>query len=172
MLEKEEGKIDAVLVGTPDHCHAPAAAMALRMKKHVYCEKPLTHHTVYEARTLANLAKENNLVTQMGTQIHAGNNYRRVVELVQSGAIGDVKRVHVWVPAVYNQGVFKPDRKAGQCRLGFVARPGSRTTLTPPTFIRSNGVTSGTSAPAAWVTSAVTTWTSCIGRSTCAAPKR
>ncbi|MDG2391304.1 MAG: Gfo/Idh/MocA family oxidoreductase [Planctomycetaceae bacterium] len=110
MLEKEEGKIDAVLVGTPDHCHAPAAAMALRMKKHVYCEKPLTH-TVFEARTLANLAKENNLVTQMGTQIHAGNNYRRVVELVQSGAIGDVKRVHVWVPAVYNQGVFKTAEK-------------------------------------------------------------
>lgn len=110
MLEKEADKIDAVLVGTPDHCHAPAAAMALRMKKHVYCEKPLTH-TVYEARTLANLAKENQLITQMGTQIHAGNNYRRVVELVQSGAIGDIKRVHVWVPAVYNQGVYKPTEK-------------------------------------------------------------
>lgn len=110
MLEQEEDKIDAVLVGTPDHCHAPAAAMALRMKKHVYCEKPLTH-TVFEARTLANLARENNLVTQMGTQIHAGDNYRRVVELVQSGAIGKIERVHVWVPAVYDQGFFKPTEK-------------------------------------------------------------
>src|SRR4029078_6425254 len=78
MLEKEEGNIDAVMVGTPDHTHAPAAAMAMRMGKHVYCEKPLTH-TVYEARTLANLAKEKKLITQMGTQIHAGDNYRRVV---------------------------------------------------------------------------------------------
>jgi len=100
MLEKEAPNIDAVVIGTPDHCHAPAAAMALRLKKHVYCEKPLTH-TVLEARTLANLARENKLVTQMGTQIHAGSNYRRVVELVQSGAIGPVREVHVWVNTVY-----------------------------------------------------------------------
>ena len=95
MLEKEAEKIDAVVIGTADHTHAPAAAMAMRLKKHVYCEKPLTH-TVYEARQLAKLARENNLVTQMGTQIHAGENYRRVVELVQSGAIGDIREVHVW----------------------------------------------------------------------------
>jgi len=105
MLEKEAGNIDAVMVGTPDHNHAPAAAMALRLGKHVYCEKPLTH-TVFEARTLANLAKEKNLVTQMGTQIHAGDNYRRVVELVRSGAIGKVSEVHVWVPAAYSGGKF------------------------------------------------------------------
>lgn len=103
MLEKEADKIDAVVVSTPDHCHAPAAAMALRLKKHVYCEKPLTH-TVFEARTLANLAAENKLVTQMGTQIHAGGNYRRVVELVQSGAIGEVREVHVWASADYSGG--------------------------------------------------------------------
>ncbi len=105
MLEKEAEKIDGVLVGTPDHTHAPAAAMALRMKKHVYCEKPLTH-TVYEARVLANLARENNLVTQMGTQIHAGDNYRRVVELIQGGAIGPVREVHVWVGASYTGAMF------------------------------------------------------------------
>ena len=101
MLEKEAENIDAVIVGTPDHTHAPAAAMALRMGKHVYCEKPLTH-TVYEARTLAELAAQNRLVTQMGTQIHAGDNYRRVVELVQSGAIGAVREVHVWVGVDYS----------------------------------------------------------------------
>ncbi len=107
MLDKEQDRIDAVLVGTPDHCHAPAAAMALRLGKHVYCEKPLTH-TVFEARTLARLAREKNLVTQMGTQIHAGDNYRRVVELVQSGELGNIERVHVWVPARYDQGKFVP----------------------------------------------------------------
>ncbi len=105
MLEKEVSKIDAVLVGTPDHSHAPAAAMALRLGKHVYCEKPLTH-TVREARTLAELAKKNRLVTQMGTQIHAGDNYRRVVELVESNAIGPVREVHVWASAVYTGGKF------------------------------------------------------------------
>jgi predicted dehydrogenase len=105
MLEKEADKLDAVLVSTPDHVHAPAAAMALRFKKHVYCEKPLTH-TVFEARTLAELAKKNKLVTQMGTQIHAGDNYRRVVELVQSGAIGPVTEAHVWAGAVYTGGRF------------------------------------------------------------------
>src|SRR4051795_7315836 len=98
MLEKEAGNIDAVVVGTPDHTHAPAAAMALRLGKHVYCEKPLTH-TVKEARVLATLAKEKNLVTQMGNQIHAGDKYRRVVELIKAGAIGKVTECHVWVPA-------------------------------------------------------------------------
>ncbi|MBK95373.1 MAG: oxidoreductase [Planctomycetaceae bacterium] len=121
MLEKEAEKIDGVVVSTPDHTHAPAAAMALRLKKHVYCEKPLTH-TVYEARTLANLAAENNLKTQMGTQIHAGDNYRRVVELVQSGAIGKIDRVHVWAGAVYTGAKFvkaeKPDNVNWDLWLG------------------------------------------------------
>ncbi|MCU0878168.1 MAG: Gfo/Idh/MocA family oxidoreductase [Pirellulaceae bacterium] len=105
MLEKEADKIDAVLVSPPDHTHAPAAAMAMRLGKHCYCEKPLTH-TVFEARTLANLAKEKKLVTQMGNQIHAGDNYRRVVELLQAGAIGPVKEAHVWVTAQYTGAEF------------------------------------------------------------------
>jgi predicted dehydrogenase len=101
MLEKEAEKIDAVLVSTPDHTHAPAVSMALQMKKHVYCEKPLTH-TIYEARKLAELAAENGLVTQMGTQVHAEENYRLVVELVRSGAIGEIREVHVWVNVDYS----------------------------------------------------------------------
>lgn len=108
MLDKEAQNIDAVVVGTPDHTHAVAAAMALRLKKHVYCEKPLTH-TVLEARTLAQLAKENNLVTQMGNQIHAGDNYRRVVELIEAGAIGQIGEVHVWSNATYTGAVFTPN---------------------------------------------------------------
>lgn len=96
MLAKLEKQIDAVIVGTPDHIHAPASVMAMRMGKHCYCEKPLTH-TVYEARVMAQVAKENKLATQLGTQIHAQENYRRVVEIIQSGAIGNVTKVDVWV---------------------------------------------------------------------------
>src|SRR5262245_31343424 len=111
MLEKEAGNIDAVVVGTADHTHAPAAAMALRLGKHVYCEKPLTH-TVFECRTLSNLAKEKKLVTQMGTQIHAGDNYRRVVELIKAGAIGKVTECHVWVTAAYSGAKFTMGKPA------------------------------------------------------------
>ncbi|MGN6135297.1 MAG: Gfo/Idh/MocA family protein [Aureliella sp.] len=96
LIDKEGDKIDAVVVATADHHHAPAAIRALRAGKHVYCEKPLTH-TVAEARLLAKVAKEKGLATQMGTQIHAGENYRRVVEIIQGGVIGDVQDVHVWV---------------------------------------------------------------------------
>ena len=129
MLAKEGDKIDAVMVGTPDHTHAPAAALALRMKKHVYCEKPLTH-TVFEARTLARLAAENKLVTQMGTQIHAGDNYRRVVELVQRGAIGKVREVHVWAGARYSGAKFTTgDARAGPPGLELVARSRGGTSL-------------------------------------------
>src|SRR5262249_2497610 len=69
--------IDAVLISTPDHTHAPIAMAALKSGRHVYCEKPLTH-TVHEARLVARTAAQRKLVTQLGTQIHAGNNYRRV----------------------------------------------------------------------------------------------
>jgi predicted dehydrogenase len=87
--------IDAVIVATPDHTHAVATVAALKSGRHVYCEKPLTHD-VYEARVVAETAAKEKRITQMGTQIHAGDNYRRVVELIQTGAVGDVNEVHVW----------------------------------------------------------------------------
>lgn len=96
MLEAEGDKIDAVTVATTDHHHAPASIRAIRAGKHVYCEKPLTH-SVQEARIITEAAAEKGVATQLGTQIHAGDNYRRVVEIIQSGAIGDVTDVHVWV---------------------------------------------------------------------------
>lgn len=105
LLDKEAKNLDAVVVSTPDHTHAPAAAAALRLGKHVYCEKPLAH-TVYEARKLAELARENKCVTQMGTQIHSGENYRQVVELIRAGAIGPVKEAHVWVNVNYSGAKF------------------------------------------------------------------
>lgn len=92
--------LDAVVISTPDHTHAVIAAAALRRGLHVYCEKPLTR-TVSEARAVTELARKHRRVTQIGTQIHAGNNYRRVVELVQSYVIGPVQEVHVWVNATY-----------------------------------------------------------------------
>ena len=101
MLDEMHHKIDAVVIGTPDHTHAPAGVMAMKLGKHCYCEKPLTH-SVYEARVMAEVAREKELVTQMGTQIHAGSNYRRVVELVQMGAIGTVREVHVWLGANFS----------------------------------------------------------------------
>ncbi|MAG93897.1 MAG: oxidoreductase [Planctomycetaceae bacterium] len=96
MLETEADKLDAVVVGTADHHHAPATIRAIRKGLHVYCEKPLTH-TVHEARVIAEAAKKHGVATQLGTQIHAQDNYRRVVEIVQSGALGDVTEAHVWV---------------------------------------------------------------------------
>jgi predicted dehydrogenase len=95
MFDDMGGSIDAAMVSTPDHNHAPASGTAMRLGKHCYCEKPLTH-SVYETRVLAEIAKQKKVVTQMGTQIHAGSNYRRVVELVQAGAIGPVTEVLVW----------------------------------------------------------------------------
>jgi predicted dehydrogenase len=91
----EQKDLDAVIVATPDHIHAPATLRALRLGKHVYCEKPLTH-TVAEARLVAQEAAKAKVATQMGTQIHAGDNYRRVVEIIQAGAIGKVAEVHTW----------------------------------------------------------------------------
>ena len=95
MFDEMHADIDAVAVCTPDHIHAPASMMAMKLGKHVYCEKPLTH-TVWEARLMAETAARMKLATQMGTQIHASNNYRRVVEIIQSGAIGKVTEVHTW----------------------------------------------------------------------------
>ncbi len=96
MIDKEAGTLDALVVSTPDHHHAPATIRGLRAGMNVYCEKPLTH-TVQEARLIAETAREHNAVTQMGTQIHAEENYHRVVEMIQSGVIGDISEVHVWV---------------------------------------------------------------------------
>ncbi len=87
--------IQAVVVATPDHHHALATVAALRSGRHVYCEKPLTH-SVHEGRVVMEAAAKAKTVTQMGTQIHAGDNYRRVVEIVQAGVLGPVRRVHVW----------------------------------------------------------------------------
>ncbi len=89
--------IDAVVVSTPDHTHAPASMMAMEMGKNVYCQKPLTHH-VTESRAMAKMAKEKNLVTQMGIQVHSFYDYKLATLLIQSGIIGKVSVVRAWSP--------------------------------------------------------------------------
>lgn len=110
MLEKEAG-IDAVCVSTTDSLHAFAAMAAMKKKKHVYCQKPLTHD-VWEARQLTLAAREHKVMTQMGNQGHAGEGNRLMVEWIEDGAIGDVMEVHCWTdrPAGYwPQGVRRPE---------------------------------------------------------------
>lgn len=117
----KDGEFDAVVVSTTEHTHAFATLPALQRKKHVYCEKPLTHN-LREARVIMEAAKKANAATQMGTQIHAGNNYRRVVELIQSGAIGPVQEVHVWVSRAWGW-QSKEEAKAHHDLLWTAERP-------------------------------------------------
>src|SRR5437870_8796064 len=94
MLEHQTD-IDAVVVATPDHMHAPIALAAMELGKHVYVQKPLTW-SVAEARQLARKAKDTGLATQMGNQGHSWDDARKAVDYVGAGAIGDVREVHIW----------------------------------------------------------------------------
>jgi predicted dehydrogenase len=89
LLDKEGRNIDAVIITTPDHMHAPIAMAAMEMRKHVYCEKPLTHD-IAEARQLTEAARKYKVVTQMGNQGSSGNDTRLVETWIQSGVLGHV----------------------------------------------------------------------------------
>jgi predicted dehydrogenase len=107
LLDREKD-LDAVLVSTPDHTHAVAAAWAMQRGLHVFCQKPLTH-SVEEARVLTMLAQRTGVVTQMGNQGTATDGLRKGVEVIRSGAIGDVREVHVWTNRpIWPQGVDAP----------------------------------------------------------------
>jgi predicted dehydrogenase len=104
----EQKNVDAVVISTPDHTHAVAAAMALGMGKHVYCEKPLCH-SIHEARTLALAAAKAKVATQMGNAGHSSENTRRVVEIIRAGTIGPVREVHAWTNRpIWPQGIDRP----------------------------------------------------------------
>ena len=109
-LYDHAGEFDAVVVSTCEHSHAFATLPALQLGKHVYCEKPLTYN-VWEARVIREANARAKVATQMGTQIHAGDNYRRVVELIQTGAIGPVREVHVWVGRAWGWHASEADAK-------------------------------------------------------------
>ncbi len=110
MLESQKD-IDAVTVATPDHTHGVIAMAAMELGKHVYVEKPLAHD-IYEARMMTELARKNNLVTQMGNQGASGDGVRQLMEMMQTGVIGEVQRVHAWTNrAIWPQGVPTPSGK-------------------------------------------------------------
>ncbi|MCC6761335.1 MAG: Gfo/Idh/MocA family oxidoreductase, partial [Chitinophagaceae bacterium] len=111
MLEKEGKNIDAVSVSTPDNTHAVATMAAIKMGKHVYVQKPLTHD-IYEARMLTEAARKYKVVTQMGNQGGSGDGVRRMQEMYQSGLIGEVTKVYAWTNRpVWPQGMPTPSGK-------------------------------------------------------------
>ena len=108
MLEELGDKVDIVTVSTPDHTHAAAALQAMSMGKHVYCQKPLTW-SIREARMMREMAEKMGVVTQMGNQGTSENGLREAVEVIRSGAIGDVTEVHIWSNRpVWPQGKGRP----------------------------------------------------------------
>jgi predicted dehydrogenase len=108
MFDEMGDKIDAVIVGTPDHTHAVAAMAAIKRKKHVYCEKPLAH-SVAEVRALMKAAQEHKVVTQLGNQGHSFDTIRTFCEWVQDGAIGNVHTIHCGCAAT-NSGIDQLSR--------------------------------------------------------------
>ena len=123
--------IDAVVVSTTEHTHAFATMPALQLGKHVYCEKPLTLN-VHEARRVTETAAQAGVATQMGTQIHGMPNYRRVVELIWTGAIGPVRECHVWVSRAWGL-QSEAEAKANKDRVYVTDRP--REAMTPPEYL-------------------------------------
>ncbi len=108
MFDELGKSIDAVTVSTPDHVHGLAAITAMRLGKHVYCQKPLTQ-TVWEAREMRRLANEKKLATQMGNQGSAGSGLRRAIEVIQAGVIGAPRELHVWSNRpIWPQGLARP----------------------------------------------------------------
>ncbi|MCA8998255.1 MAG: Gfo/Idh/MocA family oxidoreductase [Planctomycetaceae bacterium] len=108
MFEKMADKIDAVTVSTPDHCHAPAAAMAMNLGKHCFTQKPLTH-TVWEARRLQQIAKESGVKTMMGNQGTATDGLRRAAAILKAGHLGKIQSVHVFTNRpIWAQGGPRP----------------------------------------------------------------
>ena len=130
-LYEMSNDIDAVVVSTPEHTHAYATMPALRLGKPVYCEKPLTHN-VEEARKITLAAASAGVPTQMGTQIHGMPNYRRVVELIQSGAIGAVRETHVWVSRAWGL-QSEEESKRNKDRVFVTDRPTQA--MKPPEFL-------------------------------------
>ena len=162
-------KLDAVVVSTPDHHHALATSLALAKGLDVYCEKPLTHD-IHEARFVRELAKKMGSVTQMGIQIHEHDNYRRVVELVKGGILGEIREVHVFVNGTTGRPRASPPRATRFPRIcashSGLAPPPSAPTARRTT--RPAGAAIGSLAMGPWATWLAISWISPSGRSTSA----
>jgi len=108
MLDDMHNQIDAVVVATADHTHAVASVAAMKLGKHVYCEKPLTY-CVWEARVMREVAKQQKVATQMGNQGMGSSGTRQLIEIIRSGAIGHVREVHLWTDRpIWPQGIDRP----------------------------------------------------------------
>lgn len=113
MIEAMRGKMDAVVISTPDHNHGPASALAMKAGMHTYCEKPLTR-TIWEARQLSNLARKHRVATQMGNQSTASTPMRKIAALIQAGTWGAVKEIYLWTDRAggwWGQGIPRPEPK-------------------------------------------------------------
>ena len=111
MFDEMDQDIDAVVVGTPDHTHAIISIHAMKRGKHVYCEKPLTH-SVWESRQMTEVARQQNVVTQMGNQGNSGEGIRQICEWIWDGAIGEVREAHTWTNRpIWPQGLERPKKK-------------------------------------------------------------
>src|SRR4051794_1039710 len=108
LLEELAPKLDAVVVSTPDHTHAPAAVMAMKLGLPVYCQKPLAH-SPYEARVMREVAAERKVATQMGNQGTANPGFRSGIELIRSGVVGPIREVHVWTNRPFKYWKQAPD---------------------------------------------------------------
>jgi predicted dehydrogenase len=110
MFDAMANEIDAVIISTPDHVHAAAAMAAMKLGKHVYVEKPLTHN-IFEARKLTEAARQYNVITQMGNQGNSSDDIRRICEWVWAGTIGEIREVHCWTNRpIWAQGLPRPDK--------------------------------------------------------------
>ena len=162
---------DAVLIGTPDHWHAPLCKAFMKLGKHVYCEKPLTH-SVAEARELRELARSSKVVTQMGNQGSASASLRRCAEIIKAGALGQVREIYHWGIGVHaNEGSARgEDPVPGRLQLGPVGRALGDVALQERVYHPFAGAAGTTSATAGWPTSAATPSTCRCGPSTWATP--
>jgi predicted dehydrogenase len=113
MFDAIDKEIDAVLIATPDHWHAALALRAMKMSKHVYCEKPLAH-SIYEVRTLMKAARERKVTTQLGNQGHSFDSIRVFREWIEDGAIGTVREVHAMCRSVYSRVDILEEVRRGQ----------------------------------------------------------
>jgi hypothetical protein len=121
LLDKMDRHIDAVVVSAPDHHHAPASVRAMRMGKHIYCQKPLTH-TVAEARLMRQTAKQYDVITQMGNQGTSADGFRAGLELLQANPVGAIREVHAWTNRPFKYWKQAPD---------IVSRPAERPDVPP-----------------------------------------
>ena len=173
MLDEMGKSIDAVTVSTPDHMHAPASLLAMRLGKHCFCQKPLTR-TIYESRLMAQVAREKKVATQMGNQGTAASSLRREAALLRAGALGTVEEVHIWTNRpIWPQGITRPEPSPCPTEVHWdlwlgVAPPrpyaedppgnakSKEERETSAAIILSNGAAGGISAVARWATWAAT----------------